>query len=59
MKTGKAYVSCYHSSDYYARLNSIQDVECNRYNGKKGQGMFVKKSSKKKAGVRSITCHMQ
>ena len=37
------------------RLNIIQDIECNRYNGKKGQGMFVKKSNKK-AEVCPIPC---
>lgn len=55
MKTGRAYVSDFDVFDYYAMLTIVKDVECNRYNGKKGQGMFVKKP-KKQAEVCSIPC---
>ncbi len=35
------------------KANKVQDPECNRYTGKKGQGMFVKTpKSKKKASVK-------
>ena len=35
-----------------ASANTSQDIECNRYNpGNKNQGMFVKKTPKKKAKV--------
>lgn len=58
MRIGRAYVSGFDVFNYYAMLISVKDVECNRYNGKKGQGMFVKKP-KKKAEVCSIPCPVQ
>jgi len=32
----------------FNEANKVQDPECNRYTGKKGQGMFVKSSKDKK-----------